>query len=45
MIVQIGRDVAYIVHKRELTAAFAGIALFVALMGAVGSLFWTQRLV
>ena len=42
---QIGRDVAYIVHKRELTAAFAGIALFVALMGAVGSLFWTQRLV
>ena len=42
---QIGRDVAYVVHTRELTAAFAGAALLLALLAAAGALVWTQRLV
>ena len=42
---QIGRDVAYTVQTRELTAAFAGVALLVACLAAAGSLLWTQRLV
>ena len=42
---QIGRDVAYVVRTRELTAAFAGGALVVALLAAAGALVWTQRLV
>jgi Ca-activated chloride channel family protein len=41
---QIGREVGYVVHTRELTAAFAGLALFVALLGAAASLVWTQRI-
>ena len=42
---QIGRDVAYTVQTRDLTAAFAGVALLTALLAAAGSLLWTQRLV
>lgn len=42
---QIGRDVAYVVHTRELTATFAGAALLLALLAAAGALVWTQRLV
>ncbi len=42
---QIGRDVAYVVHTRELTAAFAGAALLAALLAAAAALLWTQRLV
>ena len=42
---QIGRDVAYTVQTRELTAAFAGVALMIAVLAAAGSLLWTQRLV
>jgi len=42
---QIGRDVAYTVQTRDLTAAFAGAALLTALLAAAGSLVWTQRLV
>jgi Ca-activated chloride channel homolog len=42
---RIGRDVAYVVQTRELTAAFAGAALVVAVLAAAGALLWTQRLV
>ena len=42
---QIGRDVAYTVQTRDLTAAFAGVALLTAVLAAAGSLLWTQRLV
>lgn len=42
---QIGRDVAYTVQLRDLTAAFAGVALMVAVLAAAGALLWTQRLV
>jgi Ca-activated chloride channel family protein len=42
---QIGRDVAYTVQTRDLTAAFAGFALLTAVLGAAGALLWTQRLV
>jgi Ca-activated chloride channel family protein len=42
---QIGRTVAYVVHTRELTAAFAGLALLLALAAAGAALVWTQRLV
>jgi len=42
---QIGRDVGFVTQTRELTAAFAGAALLVALLAAAGALFWTQRLV
>jgi Ca-activated chloride channel homolog len=42
---QIGRDVAYTVQTRDLTAAFAGLALLTAVLGAGGALVWTQRLV
>ena len=42
---RIGRDVAYVVRTRELTAAFAGAALVVAVLAAAGALLWTQRLV
>ncbi len=42
---QIGRTVAYVVHTRELTAAFAGLALMLALAAAAAALVWTQRLV
>jgi Ca-activated chloride channel homolog len=42
---QIGRDVGFIDQTRELTAAFAGVALLLALLAAAGALAWTQRLV
>lgn len=42
---QIGRDVAYTVQTRDLTAAFAGVALLLAVLAAAGALRWTQRLV
>ncbi|WP_256796104.1 VWA domain-containing protein [Terrabacter sp. Ter38] len=42
---QIGRDIAYTVQTRDLTAAFAGIALLAAALAAAGALRWTQRLV
>ncbi len=42
---QIGRDVAYTVQTRDLTAAFAGVALLTAVLAAAGALRWTQRLV
>jgi Ca-activated chloride channel homolog len=42
---QIGRDVAYTVQTRDLTAAFAGAALLAAVLAAAGALLWTQRLV
>ncbi len=42
---QIGRDVGFIDETRELTAAFAGVALLLALLAAAGALVWTQRLV
>ncbi len=42
---QIGRDVAYTVQTRDLTAAFAGVALMMAVLAAAGALLWTQRLV
>lgn len=41
---QIGRDVGYVTQTRELTAAFAGAALLLALLAAAGALLWTQRL-
>jgi Ca-activated chloride channel family protein len=42
---QIGRDIAYTVQTRDLTAAFAGFALLIACLAAAGALRWTQRLV
>jgi Ca-activated chloride channel family protein len=42
---QIGRDVAYTVQTRDLTAAFTGVALLTAVLAAAGALRWTQRLV
>ena len=42
---QIGRDVGFVTQTRELTAAFAGAALLLALLAAAGALLWTQRLV
>lgn len=42
---QIGRDVAYTVTTRDLTAVFVGIALLIAVLAAAGALRWTQRLV
>ena len=42
---QIGRDVGFLTQTRELTAAFAGVALIAALLAAAGALRWTQRLV
>jgi Ca-activated chloride channel homolog len=42
---QIGRDVAYTVQTRDLTAAFAGFALLAAVLTAAAALRWTQRLV
>ena len=42
---RIGRDVAYVVRTRELTAAFTGAALVIAVLAAAGALLWTQRLV
>ncbi|MGW5241990.1 VWA domain-containing protein [Monashia sp. NPDC004114] len=42
---QIGRDVAYTVTTRDLTAVFVGIALLIAALAAAGALRWTQRLV
>jgi Ca-activated chloride channel family protein len=42
---QIGRDVGFVDQTRELTAAFAGAALLLALLAAAGALLWTQRLV
>jgi Ca-activated chloride channel homolog len=42
---EIGRDVAYTVQTRDLTAAFAGFALLTAVLAAAGALLWTQRLV
>jgi Ca-activated chloride channel family protein len=41
---QIGRDVGFVTQTRELTAAFAGAALLLALLAAAGALVWTQRL-
>lgn len=41
---QIGRDVGFVTETRELTAAFAGAALLMALLAAAGALVWTQRL-
>ena len=38
---QIGRDVGFVVQTRELTAAFAGAALLVALLAAAGA--WSGR--
>jgi len=40
---QIGRDVGFVTQTRELTAAFAGAALLVALLAAAGAQFRTQR--
>jgi Ca-activated chloride channel family protein len=42
---QIGRDVAFTVQTRDLTAAFTGVALMTGLLAAAGALVWTQRLV
>jgi Ca-activated chloride channel family protein len=42
---QIGRDVGYDVHTKEITALVTGIALALAVMAAAAALFWTQRLV
>ena len=42
---EIGRDVAYTVQTRDLTALFAGVALLTAVLAAAGALLWTQRLV
>ncbi|GAB3068219.1 VWA domain-containing protein [Intrasporangium mesophilum] len=42
---QIGRDVAYTVSTRDLTAVFVGLALLIAVLAAAGALRWTQRLV
>ena len=42
---QIGRDVGFVTQTRELTAAFAGVALLMALLAAAAALRWTQRLV
>ncbi|MFL6080615.1 MAG: VWA domain-containing protein [Ornithinibacter sp.] len=42
---EIGRDVAYTVQTRDLTAVFAGVALLMAVLAAAGALRWTQRLV
>ncbi len=42
---QIGRDVGFVTQTRELTAAFAGAALLLALCAAAAALVWTQRLV
>lgn len=42
---QIRRDVAYVTQTRELTAAFAGGALLLAVLAAGGALLWTQKLV
>jgi Ca-activated chloride channel homolog len=42
---QIGRDVAYTVQTRDLTAAFTGLGLLTGVIAAAGALMWTQRLV
>lgn len=42
---EIGRDVAYTVQTRDLTALFAGVALLTAVLAAAGALLWNQRLV
>ncbi len=42
---QIGRDVAYEVTTHEVTAAFAGVGLLIAIGAAVAGLVWTQRLI
>lgn len=40
----IGKDVAYEVKTREVTAVFAGVALLLAVGAAVAGLIWTQRI-
>ena len=42
---EIGRDVAYTVQTRDLTALFVGVGLLTAVLAAAGALRWTQRLV
>jgi len=42
---RIGRDVAYTVQTRDLTAAFVGVGLVLAVLAAAGALRWSQRLV
>lgn len=42
---QIGRDVGFTTQTRELTAAFAGVPLLMALFATAAALRWTQRLV
>lgn len=42
---QIRHDVAYVTETREMTAAFAGAALLLAVLAAGGALLWTQKLV
>jgi Ca-activated chloride channel family protein len=42
---EIGRAVGYDVHRRDVTAWFIAIALFLMVAAAVGALAWNQRLV
>lgn len=42
---RIGRAIGYDVHQREITAAFTGTGLAIALLAAVGGLVWLQRIV
>jgi Ca-activated chloride channel homolog len=42
---QIGRAVGYDVHRRLIAAWFTGVALFIALVGGIAALIWTQRVV
>ena len=41
----IGKDVAFEMKTQEVTAAFAGVALLLAIGAAVSGLIWTQRIV
>jgi Ca-activated chloride channel family protein len=42
---EIGRAVGYDVHRRDITAWFIAIALFMMVAAALGALVWNQRLV
>lgn len=42
---RIGRVIGYDVHRREITAAFTGAGLAIALLAAVAGLVWLQRIV
>ena len=42
---KIGSSVAYEIKTQEVTAAFAGVALLLAIAAAAAGLVWTQRIV